>query len=295
MKKKYLFLLFALSVLILALWPFVLTPKHLCFSEMIRAEIPFHAEWETRIPTEKERKETAEALAQSYRYLGAGGQCLTFVSQDEKYVIKFFKQKAFFLPPWLKQLPLPYFKEKKERKRYEKRNKVFSAFKLCFDHLPEETGLIYIHLNTTDHLKTTLTLVDRQNALKIIDLDTVPFVIQRKAELAYSTIDNRLALGDIEGAKKAIDQLFALHIHLYQKGFRNRDANFRSNCGFIQGKAILIDVGRVVESTMIQKPKNIRKEIQRITPRLRRYLQEKHPELLSYLDQSVAKISIESS
>jgi hypothetical protein len=75
-----------------------------------------------------------------------------------------------------------------------------------------------------------------------------------------------------------------------QQGLRNRDANFRSNCGFIGATAVVIDVGRVVYSEEIKKGESMKKEILRITPRFRRYLLESYSELLPGFDQAVAKI-----
>ena len=65
--------------------------------------------------------------------------------------------------------PVPFLSvgsvKKKTLKREEKRNKVFSAFKLSFDSLPNETGLLYVHLNPTEHLKKTLRLFDAKAAI----------------------------------------------------------------------------------------------------------------------------------
>lgn len=216
------------------------------------------------------------ALSQPYTHLGNGGQCFAYLSADGNYVIKFLKQKAFDLPRWTAYLPA-FLVQNKVAKKEAKRSKVFSAFKLSFDHLRDESGLLYVHLNQTHDQK--IVNVDGNP----IPLDDVSFVVQKRADLAFHRIDALMASGNVEGAKEAIVQLLQLNIELYQKGFRNRDANFRSNCGFDGDKAIVIDVGRIVLSDTI----DIKKEIQRITPRFHRYLQQRHPELVPYFEQEV--------
>ena len=276
--------------------PYLRPQKKQAFSlEAISAQIPFHSEWQGRLLSKDEEEHVARALSQPYKYLGSGGQCFSFVSSDEKYVIKFFKQKAFALPIWMNDFPFPFLikwlQEKKTIKRKEKRHRVFNAFGLSFDFLPSETGLLYVHLNRTIHLKKTLSFCDAMGKTHLLNLDKLEFVIQKKADLAYSVLDSLMEKGNFEGAKLAIDQLLLLNIKLYQKGFRNRDPNFRSNCGFIDGQAIVIDVGRIIESKEIKEPKNYQKELSQIIPKFRLYLSKRHPELLSHFDQTIEMLN----
>jgi hypothetical protein len=294
-RKLVLFLLF-FTAMLPVLMPHPLPKRTPGFSlEAILASLPFHPEWEGRASSDHEKLEVTKALSQSYRYLGSGGQCFSFVSDDGKYVIKFIKQKAFDIPIWMNHFPLPFLidwrREKKRAKRDAKRDKVFTAFKLSFDHLSSETGLLYVHLNQTEHLNKELSFCDAVGKMHLLNLDELEFVIQKKADLAYHTLDSLMEKKDIEGAKLAIDELLLLNVNLYQKGFRNRDANFRSNCGFIPGtQAILIDVGRVVFTTEIKDPKNYKEELLRITPKFRLYLSTQYPDLLPHFDQSIAEI-----
>jgi hypothetical protein len=262
--------------------------------ETISSELSIHPEWESRPLSKEESQAMKNALSQSYVYLGSGGQCDTFVSQDQKYVIKFFKQKKFSIPSWLKHFPLPLlienFRQKKQRKKDEVRHRVFSGFKLVFEQCPQETGLLYLHFNPTTHLPHPLSFYDAAGQLHWLDLNKLEFIIQKKAELAYPTLDRLMANQQVDQAKQAIDQLLALNVTFYKKGFRNRDANFLSNWGFIDEQPILIDMGRVVFSEEIKLPQNYKKELLRIVAPFRQHLAVKHPELLVHLDQSIDKI-----
>ncbi|MCB1084591.1 MAG: hypothetical protein KDK60_00655, partial [Chlamydiia bacterium] len=60
--------------------------------------------------------ETLQALKQPYHYLGKGSQSFVFLSEDKKYVIKFFKHQRWRLPSMIEALPLPrVWEQKRER------------------------------------------------------------------------------------------------------------------------------------------------------------------------------------
>lgn len=252
--------------------------KKIPFSvEAISSNTSFDPEWVCRPQTAEEEQETSAALSQPYYYLGGGGQCYAFVSKDNRYVIKFFKQKAFAVKG--------FSSSKRMKKKEEKRGKVFTAFKLSFDHLPKETGLLYVHLNKTSHLNKELSFCDAKGHSHLLNLDGLEFALQKKAELSFARIDALMGCGDIEGAKLAIDKLLELNSTLYHRGYHNRDPNIRSNCGFIHGEAMLIDVGRVVYSGEAKSAEVMKRELLKALPRFQKYLAANHPELLSYFNQ----------
>ncbi|MES2121793.1 MAG: hypothetical protein V4492_03320 [Chlamydiota bacterium] len=247
-----------------------------------------------RCATPEEEALTTEALAQDYRFLGSGGQCTTFESSDGRFVIKFFKKKAYALPPWVEQFPLQWLiaplKKSQTKKKKHRKEKAFSAFTLCYDALPAETGLIYMHLSPRS-LGRSLNLIGPDQAAYQISLNDYAFVIQKKATLPFAYIGAKIALGDRGGALSAIEALLKLHVQLYQRGIRNRDANFRSNCGFVGSTPIIIDLGRIVYSEAIKKPENYAPELERFLPRLRLWLSSTHPDLLPDFEEIVVKIT----
>jgi hypothetical protein len=266
--------------------------KQSAFSlKMIAPKYPYHPEWETRILNDVEWEEVDRALSQPYRYLASGGQTFNFVSRDERYVIKFFKQKKFAIPEWIESFPLPslmsWLKDKKEMKQHKKRDKVFTAFKLCFEKFPQETGLLFVHLNQTDALNKVLSFSDASGKEHALNLDHVEFVLQRKAELADYRLDSLMANGQFDETKKAIDALLALQFKFCEMGLRNRDPNFRANFGFIGEKAVLIDVGRVVYFKGVKNSDYFSKALTRNIERFRKYLKIRHPELIPYFNHSL--------
>lgn len=294
--KRYI----VLSLLFIALIPAFLSkpspqrPKQFSL-EAISAEIPFHQEWETRALNNDEKSEVASALSQPYKYLGGGGQCFCFVSSDEKYVIKFFKQKAFAPPPWMDQFAVPFLihwlRNKKIAKGEEKRGHVYDAFRYSFEHLAEETSLLYVHLNPSEHLQKSVAFTDVEGKTHSLNMDDLPFVVQRKGRLAADLLDEKMRNNDLAGAEQTIDELLSIQFKLYRKGFRNRDPNFRGNYGFLGTSPFVIDVGRM---SPLKGEKMGRIELDRTTRKLRLHIAARHPQLLSHFDQSLKKINNEA-
>src|SRR5690349_24802821 len=106
-RKITLFLLLVIALLpTLIPHPLPLRNKNFS-SETISTQIPFNPEWEGRKLSEVEEHEVSTALSQPYRYLGGGGQCFSFVSSDNRYVIKFFKQSVFEIPICINHFTIP--------------------------------------------------------------------------------------------------------------------------------------------------------------------------------------------
>ena len=218
----------------------------------IQSSRPISDIWEPRPLSPAEKKEAEAALENPYTYFGCGGQSFIFFSKDGKYVLKLFKQEKFHLPLWMRVFHIPYlldrYRAKKIWSREDKLFRDFTSYKIAFDELQDETGLIYVHLNKTDAWKRKIRLIDRLNIEHRVDVDTLDFVIQKRAELVYERIIREMQAGDRRAAEKSISQIIALIVTRCQKGYHDRDPNIRTNCGFIGDHAVKIDVGRFVPS-----------------------------------------------
>ncbi len=197
------------------------------------------------------------ALDQPYTYLGRGGQATAFVSQDGQFVIKFFKQK----------------------KLEDCRDQTFSSYTIAFDELTSESQLIYIHLNSTNHLKKSIRLSDSTGKERWVELDTCDFVVQRRAVLPLEYLQDLMKRGHREEAQQAIDQLIQIIQATYKKGVRNRDPNIIKNYGFIQGAPVLIDAGRLVKCKNHKEKARYHKKLKRSLYRLQEWLDSHFPEL----------------
>lgn len=211
----------------------------------------------------KVKPEISEMLSQKFFYLASGGSCYAFESADGKYVLKLFKQHHL---------------------KGKKRVRVFESCRLAFEEFKEETGLLFAHLDKSEELKIPLTLVDKLGISHELQADEVEFLLQKKAEMAYSHIDRLMGLNDLEGAKRAIDQILLLSLQIAEKGIKDLDPNVETNLGFVEGRAIKIDVGPLVRDVQDSRSnKRLHKQLIKPKDQLKARLESSHPELYQYL------------
>lgn len=249
---------------------------------------PVNPLFDTRDLSEGEKSEVKTALGQSYRYFGCGGQAYIFFSNDGQYVLKFFKQKHFRKPTYLNYIPfITHFREKKFAKRDRRLAEDYLSYKIAYNEMFDESGLLYLHLNRTSHLQTLLTVVDRLNIAHTIDLDQVDFILQRRAAMIPQAIDQAMRDGNPEEAKRILSEVTHLIVSRCQKGLRDKDPNISTNCGLINGRAIKIDVGRFYHDDRMKDPLFMKAELYHITRAFKHWLLPRYPELADYFEQDV--------
>ncbi len=259
----------------------------------IQSDRPNNPSYDARPLTQQEAQEVDQALAQKFTYFGCGGQAYVFFSDDGKYALKFFKQRHFREPTHLNYIPfIKKYRNLKYAKRAKKINVEYGSYKLGFEQLPEETALVYIHLNKTNHLKKSISFVDKFKMEHVIDLDKTDFILQRRAELVHDKINRQMAAGDIEGAKKTITGIVNLILIRCKKGYSDKDPNIATNCGILGDRAIKIDVGRFANDPLMQKPLFYKPELFHLVRPFRQWLSPKYPELAKHLDNEVFKAVI---
>jgi hypothetical protein len=240
------------------------------------------------IPTSDREKEWLSALFQHpFRYLGRGLQSFVFVSSDEQYVIKIFNnryQRRLTLFNLLSSFPgMRYFAQERLTYFASKMEKTRQSYLLAYQEIPEETGLLYLHLSATEDLPSTLTLIDRLNIAHQINPNEMGFIIQKKVKMAYPS----LLEYEEEQAKHAIASLIHLFYTKCEKGIADSDPLIRTNYGFIAAQPFQIDVGSLSRNLSLQHPERAHEEIIHITKSLRHWIEEHRPELLPFLDDQL--------
>lgn len=260
----------------------------------IQSNFAYNPHWDTPELTQTEKTAMDAILEQKFHYLGKGGQCYAFESEDGKYVLKFFKLYLRRLPSWAFAIPLSdsYQKmlERKQKVRASKLERDFNSYKLAFTELKEETGLIFIHLNKTQELKKAVTIIDKLHIEHVINLDKTLFVLQKKAELVYPHLNRLMREDNKEKAKEAVQSILTLIHDRAQKGIFDEDARIHCNFGFIDNEAVLIDVGRLKIDPQIKVPAVYQKDLLKITRRFKQWLEVHHPSLATYLDEKLDEI-----
>jgi len=262
----------------------------------IHSDLTYDPAWETKSISKETEAELEKVFTQKFRYLGCGGQSFVFVSEDKEYVIKFFKHRHFRKPySLLLNIPLPGILELsrlyKLNKALFKLTRDFSSYKLAYEELQEEAGLIYIHLNKGTHLNRSLNIIDKIGIEHEIDLDKIEFVVQRRADLLYPRIDELMQRGDIHGAKQALHAVLDVIVTRCKKGIFDEDPRIHNNLGLFGQRAIFIDIGRFVRDEKRTFPSVYINDLKIIIgKRLRPWLERDHPQLITYLDEEINKL-----
>lgn len=257
----------------------------------ISSDFAYDPNRNTRSLTLEEKQEVDQALSQPYRYLGKGCQSYVFLSDDGQYVIKFFKYQRFRLQPWLIHFPsLPaivkYREEKIEKKR-EKLDRFFQSWKLAFEDLKDETGLVFVHLNKTQDLQKKLQIVDKLGLSHEVDLDQMEFCVQRRADMLCTTLLNYKERGDLSSAQQLIQNLLALILSEYHRGLADNDHALMQNTGVREGKPMHVDVGQFVHNEFIKDPTVYYQELFTKTYKFKLWLREAYPELATFLEEQL--------
>ena len=175
----------------------VLCKKHLkeFHLDVIRPSTDFSFQMVSNIP-EGELTHLRALFSQPFRFLNEGEQFFVFTSQDEEYVLKFFKIKRFTPKYWLNAIPLPWLDSlriKKISERERLRQETFGSFKIAFEEFRLQTGLLFLHLFRTEFLQLSVEVADQKGKKHVIQLDAVPFVLQKKTTMFVDHLEQLLA------------------------------------------------------------------------------------------------------
>lgn len=250
-----------------------------CLQKIFANDIPSKAEWETAAPDAA----VLERLDQPYFFLGAGSECFAFRSADGKSVIKFFKLDVMRPVYLLRGLFLENHSgssspvERVLKMRAFRIQRTFDSLKLSYDHLREETGLLYLHLTLRGEVNKTLTLYDPCGIAHQVDLRTTRFFLQESATALRPHLLDLKKRGEWDEACRCVDSLCALIVERAQKGFSDRDPRLK-NFGFSGGHALEIDAGSFTPCATAW-----RQELFFATTELHEWAQAHYPPLADYL------------
>ena len=233
-----------------------------------------------------EKKACLQAmLDQSFRYIGKGCQFYVFASADDKFVIKFLKHKHLRPFSWLNALPmtakLRTLSDAKIERRKQRVERLFASCKLAYEKMPEETGLMFIHLNRTPALEKQIVLVDKLGCKHAVDIDDYEYVIQKKA-IPVRDVFAHLEEGEILGK---VQLLVDLVLGRCQKGICDRDRSFVQNVAFSaeEDKALFIDIGQFYEDPAILQDEEQAKDLTKRLGNLRFWTEKHFPQLAPHI------------
>lgn len=231
------------------------------------------------------------ALSEPYFYIGRGHQCYAFASRSGKYVLKLPRLDRYELPFWLRACrfsPLDAYREAlladvKHRHRF-----IEESFKIALNDLPQETGILYLHWNRTDHLNCSTTITDRLGRTYRIDLDRTPFILQRKEALMMPLFQKSLQTGDRKEAKRILEAFLQVIAARSKKGIFNKDPSFLRNFGYgEEGQGIQIDIGSFYRKANSSEKKAFEDSFRETAAHVHNWLSSLDPEMQEWFDKRV--------
>lgn len=264
------------------------------FSTENITDMPNTGDFSVRAIDEAQQKQVSEILSQPFYYLGKGCQSYVFESKDHHYVIKFLKLQRF-RPHWTLDLVsfIPQIERQREKKALEKTEKLLdllNSWKIAYENIPDETGVIYMHLPKQGLLAQKLRIIDKAGITREVDSDSVAFLLQRKAEMLCPFIKRKMKEGNELAAKKTLTSLVTRLVDEYHRGFGDNDHALMQNTGVFDGAPVHIDVGQFTREERFKDPLVYREELFSKTYKFRIWLSKHYPELERHLYQELASV-----
>lgn len=249
-------------------------------------------EWDIPALLPDEQKELDQILSQKFTYYNKGSQAYVFISEDKKHILKFLKLDKLRTNSWLANIPLsfnPYYRQKLIKQK--KCHSTFAACVTAYKELKKETGLIYVHINSSRELNKKVTIFDKNGKRHNVDINQTSFYVQKRAQLIYSRISELMHKGDVEGAKNIISTVFSLIDYLGKNGIVDNDPILRKNFGLIDDIAVQIDIGKLRIDPQRQQNLEYKKEVCSITYSFKTWLKTNYSELSDHFEKCLNETS----
>ena len=257
----------------------------------ITSDLAYDAQCQTRPLSDQEQELLYTIFSQPFSYLGKGCQSYVFLSQDGEYVIKFLKYQHFRPPAWLDVLSVIPAVDRYREHKIEKKKRflaaIFKSWKIAYEDLQDNTGVVYIHINKTNNLNKQLFIQDKIGITHTLDLDNMEFMVQKRVRMLGPTIETLMQQGKSLEAKALISRLTDMMLEEHIRGYTDKDHALMQNTGVHAGKPLHIDVGQIVRDDNICKPEVYHQEIYNKTYRFRIWLEKHYPELLAHLNHEL--------
>ena len=258
---------------------------HFLSSQFRFANIYFDPVYESTIrPSQEKNSEMQHILSQTFTYLDRGHQSFVFMSQDRRYVLKFFDAKRL--------RPSLFSSKKKIRLKMQR---LFEGYEVAYLRDQANTGVLYAKLGFDPLLDKPVHCIDQFGMHHTIALQEVPFVIQKAALPTRVLISQILDRNEIEAAKGYFRKIIAMYVDEYQKGIYDRDRNFMYNTGFVEDRPLRMDAGRLMFNEHF-KEVDLSKDLEKIViRRARKWLQRHYPaqaeEIMSDLHNAIEPVA----
>lgn len=256
--------------------------------ERTRFALPLVAKEEEDIPLE-----VRSALLQPFFYLSRGHQCYAFESKDGNYVLKLPRVDRYRLPFWLRSCRFSFLDRQREEISFDRQKRfhfLMNSFQIAFNEMRKETALLYLHFHNSSSFRQSLALVDRIGRAYRLDLDRIPFLLQRKKALMMPLLEQSLQNRDRAEAEKILDAFLRIVAIRAKKGIFNKDPSFLRNFGFEEGEGMQIDVGSFYRDPSQDQEVSFAPSFRQTTQHVQEWLFSIDPEVAKWFARRVEEI-----
>ena len=255
-------------VALLVVLGYVCIPPKKNFMNQVTSTLKVRPEWETDVTS----PHVDQILNQKFTYLARGTQSYAFISEDQKYVLKFIKMNHVTPRRITEKLNLV-----KRNKKETKLKEMFGALHYAYNHFKEETGLVFIHLNRTPGWNKKVSLVGKEGENIVLSLNNSCFILQEKAELLYTRLGRLIENNQMDDAKEKIRSFLTLIQKRGSQGLFDHDKSISNNFGFIGDSPIQLDV-----AGLYLAPLDAQAEVARVGLRIKNRIEERFPQFLPH-------------
>ena len=249
----------------------------------ISCDLPFNHNLHQPDLSASQVEEIRKILQQRYTYLGKGAQSYVFASEDDRYVVKFFKFKHL-RPNFFDS----FFSDGEKTARKQRLwQSIFEGHDLAYTRRKEETGLIHVQLLPTKMFGQTMQVEDKLGLVRTIALDQVVFVLQKKTIPTRTVLTDAMARGDLVQVKQKITALFDLYKSGYKEGIYDRDHGVMHNTGFYGDTPIHFDVGKMADEPKMRQQHVWKEDLAKVAKKFHIWLKYNHPEHYSEIAASI--------
>ncbi len=233
-------------------------------------------------------------LDSPFYYLGKGCQSYVFEDSSKEYVVKFFKYQRYRAKTFLANFDfIPWVKEYRiERDRYKKNKleNVYLSWKAALELAPDETGVVYVHLNKTHDFDKPIILYDKVGLKFEVDPNEVEFLIQKKATMIGPYLEGLIAENKIDQAKAFLQRMIARTLAEFSRGISDNDYALLQNTGVSNDNAVHIDVGQIIYNPSVMDRSVYGKELFNKTYKFRTWLRGVSAELADSFDLMLIEV-----
>ena len=221
-------------------------------------------------------------FSQPFYYLDRGKQSFVFLSQDNRYVLKFFDSRC------LRSGELPFLFPISEEHCSKKLEQLFEGYRVAQSFDRKNTGLLFVQLTPDPAYHIQASIFDRFGFRHQINLEEVPFIIQERAIPLRELITKLLSKGKVKEAEQRLRQMIEMYVEEYRLGIVDLDHNFMYNTGFIGERPLRIDLGRLQFNEEIKDPAIYQQDLKKVfIGRLSEWLERHFPKYRQEIMQTI--------